>query len=197
MSAAAPPRGAGRPRDPAVDAAVLDATVEVLARDGYAGLTIEAVAGVAGVSKSAIYRRWPDKLAMVLDAIRAQADAEVDHLRDTGDIRADMIATLTEVGHKLVGLDGRLARSVLADIGNHPELAEAVRTELVEPRRRELHERVRRAVEAGQLPRDTDVELVAEVGQAVMFHHLVFLGEPFSDDLPRRIVAQFLPAVEG
>ncbi len=50
-------------------------------------------------------------------------------------------------------------------------------------------------MEAGQLPTGTDVELLAEVGPAVMFHHLVFLGEPFTDDLPRRIVAQFLPAV--
>ena len=195
MSAAAP-RGAGRPRDPAVDEAVLRATIALLAEEGYAALSIEAVANAAGVSRNTIYRRWPDKPAMVLDAIACKADEGDDRFEDSGDLRADLTAMLTHVGEVSEGVDGRIFRSLLAELGTDPELAEAVRAQLVEPRRREMQARVQRAVDRGELPADADVDLLASVGPAVMFHRLVFLGEPFSPELPRRIVAQFFPPLD-
>lgn len=59
----------GRPRDPRIDAAVLRATVELLAESGYAGLLVSAIAERAGTSKPAIYRRWPSKAHLVHEAV--------------------------------------------------------------------------------------------------------------------------------
>lgn len=59
----------GRPRDPRIDAAVLGATVELLAETGYQGLLVSAIAERAGTSKPAIYRRWPSKAHLVHEAV--------------------------------------------------------------------------------------------------------------------------------
>ena len=62
-------RGPGRPRDPQADRAILKATIELLAEDGFGGLSIEAVAARAGVGKTTVYRRWPSKVPLVVDAL--------------------------------------------------------------------------------------------------------------------------------
>lgn len=111
MTAADAPRPVGRPRDPQVDRAVMEATFALLAEAGYDGLTIEAVAHAAGVSKNAIYRRWPDKVAMVLDAIRTMAPHDEVEV-DTGDVRADMATMLRVMVAKFREVDGRLAFSL-------------------------------------------------------------------------------------
>ena len=190
MSAADTPRPVGRPRDPQVDRAVMEATFAMLAEAGYDGLTIEAVAHTAGVSKNAIYRRWPDKVAMVLDAIRTMAphdDLEVD----TGDVRADMATMLRGMVAKFREVDGRLALSLASDLQRHPELGDAVRSGLIEPRRRELQDRVQRAVDDGQLPADADVELLTDVGPALLFHRFMFDGVVPDDDYVDRVIRQF------
>jgi AcrR family transcriptional regulator len=139
----------------------------MLAEVGYEGITIEAVAQRAGVSKNAIYRRWPDKLAMVLDTLEGLAPAK-DH-----------------------GVDGRLAVALASDMTRHPELAEAFNSRLVTPRRRELEDRVRRAVEAGQLPAGSDVELLTAIGPALMQNRIIFDGTPPDHDYVDRIIRQF------
>jgi AcrR family transcriptional regulator len=184
------PRPVGRPRDPHVDRAVLEATFNMLAEQGYEGLTIEAVAHAAGVSKNAIYRRWPDKVTMVLDAIRTVAPHDELEV-DTGDIRADMATMLRGIVAKMRQVDGRLSLSLASELQRHPELGDAVRTQLLEPRRRELHDRVRRAVEAGQVPADADVELLTDVGPALLFHRFVFDGVVPDDDYVERVLRQF------
>ncbi|MFV8318386.1 TetR/AcrR family transcriptional regulator [Mycobacterium sp. 23] len=78
----------GRPRDPRIDAAVLDATVELLAETGYPGLLVSAIARRAGTSKPAIYRRWPSKAHLVHEAV-FPIGAATD-IPDTGSLRQDL-----------------------------------------------------------------------------------------------------------
>lgn len=78
----------GRPRDPRIDAAVLDATVELLAETGYPGLLVSAIAKRAGTSKPAIYRRWPSKAHLVHEAVfPLTATTEIP---DTGSLHEDL-----------------------------------------------------------------------------------------------------------
>src|SRR4051794_12263274 len=79
-----PLRG-GRPRDPACDAAILRAAVEVFVECGYAGVSMEGVAARAGVGKATIYRRYASKAQLVVDAVRCGLSVD-DHLPDTGDL---------------------------------------------------------------------------------------------------------------
>lgn len=78
----------GRPRDPRIDAAVLDATVELLAVTGYPGLLVSAIARRAGTSKPAIYRRWPSKAHLVHEAVFPIGAAT--EIPDTGSLRQDL-----------------------------------------------------------------------------------------------------------
>lgn len=81
---------AGRPRDPALEAAILDATQDLLIEHGFAATTVEAVARAAGTGKAAVYRRWPAKIDLVVAAVQALQSPPV--VPDTGTLRDDLLA---------------------------------------------------------------------------------------------------------
>ena len=116
---------AGRPRDGAIDAAVLRATVELLERDGYVQLTIGEVAARAGTSKPAIYRRWPTKAHLVHDAVFPPQDFA--ELRPAHDARA-AVRTLLGVALELLGRPAARAAlpGLLADTSADTALASDV-----------------------------------------------------------------------
>src|SRR6266700_5147281 len=87
-----PPRR-GRPREHAVDKAILAAAVDLLAEVGYARLTMDQIAARAGVGKASVYLRWPNKVALVAEAIQ-QHSAVVPDVPDTGSLRQDMLTFL-------------------------------------------------------------------------------------------------------
>jgi AcrR family transcriptional regulator len=78
----------GRPRNPRIDGAVLDATVELLGQTGYTALSVDAIARRAGTSKPSIYRRWPSKAHLVHEAVFPMSDAT--DLPDTGSVLGDV-----------------------------------------------------------------------------------------------------------
>jgi AcrR family transcriptional regulator len=187
-----PNRPPGRPRNAACDRAILAAALACLVDDGYAGMSVEGVASRAEVGKATIYRRWPTKSALVVDAVRACAFDQIP-LVDTGDVRADLGRML----HALLDMMRReapLLRAFAIEQTRHPELADAWRLGFLAERRQALREALRRGVERGQLPAATDVELLADVGPALMWQRLTVIGEEPPADLPERILAQFLPA---
>src|SRR5215207_6564595 len=126
----------GRKRDHTRDAEILDAAIDVLAETGYDGMTVDMVAARAKAGKATLYRRWPSKADLVLDAVACMKAAEVDPgaLPDTGTLRGDLIAlikprSIEEASKKMrvmAGLAGMLSRT--------PELAEAANAAIVEPR---------------------------------------------------------------
>lgn len=82
-------RSRGRPRDPGIDRRVLDAAVELLAAEGFASTTIQAVARKAGVRTSVIYRRWPSRLELIEEAIFPGFDDL--SVEPTGDLHRDLV----------------------------------------------------------------------------------------------------------
>jgi AcrR family transcriptional regulator len=181
----------GRRRDPALDRAILEATLESFAADGYAGVSIEGVAARAGVGKATIYRRFPSKAELVVEAMRVGACLS-DHLPDTGDVRADMAAMLRVMVDRLRGPDGHVLLAFAAERIRHPELSAEFQRSVIGAKRAHLQALVASAVERGDLPADTDVQLVAEAGPAFVWHHALN-GLPLTDDLPTRIVDLILP----
>mgnify|MGYP001547276450 CR=1 FL=1 len=106
----------GRPRDPRIVGAVLEATVELLGETGYAELSVDAIARRAGTSKPAIYRRWPSKAHLVHEAVFPLGEAT--ELPDTGSLAGDVramvrrsadVLTTPAAGAALTGLVGELA----------------------------------------------------------------------------------------
>src|SRR6202158_6440145 len=82
-------RSPGRPRSERARVSILRSTLELLAQKGFSELTIEAVAAHAGVGKATVYRWWPDKAALIVDAFAASTTRRL-HFPDTGSVRTDM-----------------------------------------------------------------------------------------------------------
>lgn len=152
------PAAGGRPRDPAIDAAVLTATVELLREDGYGALALEKVAALAGTSKAAIRRRWPQRQRLVIDALASVL--VVPPAPDNGCTRCDLhqsVRLLAEVLHER--LPAGVLAPLIADCSADPGLHEYLLRSLVQPGRAAAAVAVRRAVERGDLQPDVDPEL--------------------------------------
>lgn len=149
--------------------AILDAALGLVGEVGYNKLTIEAIAARAGVGKQTIYRWWPSKAAVLLDASvalsgDAQADGEWTGFPDTGDLAADLKSVLRATVDEFA--DERYsapARALTAAGATDPELGARFTEQLLEPQLALYEARLRSAREAGQLPPDTDLRLTVEM----------------------------------
>lgn len=186
-------RGRGRPRSAEREQDILDATLTALVDEGYDAMTVEGVAARAGAGKATVYRRWPNKAELVADAIRRYACATVPVV-DTGDIRGDLVAVLRALYDAFNGMEGALLAAFTAERLRHPDLSDAFERRFVSGRRAQLRDMVRGAVERGTLAPDTDVELLADVGPAMLLDEFVRRRGRIRPDLPERIVAQFFVA---
>ncbi len=181
-------RPPGRPRSADADRAILRATVDLLADEGYAGVTMEGVAARAGVGKATVYRRWPSKSALVVDAISACRDVGWQP-PDTGSARDDLLAFVQGFRDVLRSSDaGRVMPALVAELNRSPELAATFRDGFVQPRRARVLEAVRRGVERGQVRPEVDAELVADAVVALLQHRFLVTGMEIDDDLPERLL---------
>jgi AcrR family transcriptional regulator len=177
---------AGRPRDPACDAAILQATVDAFTEHGYGGVSIEGVAARAGVGKATIYRRYASKAELVVDAVRGGAQLD-DHLPDTGDLRADLLSLMRPLVDRLRGADGKFLVTFAIERFRNPDLAAEFDRSVIGRKREHIRHLLRGAVDRGDLAADADVDLIAEVPAALLWHHALY-GLPIGDDLLGRIL---------
>lgn len=184
-------RGAGRPRSLETERAILDAAVDLLVEVGFGGMSMEALAARAGVGKAAIYRRWASKEQVVVESLKARNQCHVP-LNDTGDLRADLLAMLEGIRRTMIGEDGPIMTAFVSEKARHPELRAEFERVFVTERRAHVRQIIGAAVERGELPTDTDIDLVGEAGPAILFHHMMVHDRQLDADLPQRIVALLL-----
>jgi AcrR family transcriptional regulator len=177
---------AGRPRDDTRDAVILEATTAVLKDVGYDRLTIDAVAARAKASKATVYRRWPNKAALVVEAIGTLKPAlepgaePLCLFPDTGSLRGDLIAGLQAIATRLSTDEGKLMAAVMTAQARDPELAAAMRG-TTQDKQRSCQTVVDRAVARGELTSTRGVKAFVEVVPALMYNRLLITGEPFDD----------------
>ena len=195
---------AARP-DPRVERsrqAILEATLQLLARDGDVGsLTVEAVAARSGVAKTTIYRRWRDKWELALDAVMIDMLPRLDEPVDVGDTRKELLTVINSVVKTLATPPyGQAMQALVSQIATDPDLARVYREQVVEPRHAELTPVIKRGIARGDLRPDTDVRLIHELLVGPIFYRLLFSGAPLDRNLGRRIVdailAGFAPRVD-
>jgi AcrR family transcriptional regulator len=182
----------GRPREARADHAILKATLELIAECGVHGFRTEDVAARAGVGKGAIYRRHPSKDELVMAAVAALVDEEID-VPDTGSTRADLLALMREAVELYRGsLPGQLMPNLVSAMAERPELASVVREGFLIRRRRALSEVVRRGVERGDLRPDVDLELVLDTLGGPLFYRLLITGGPLDEQLAEGVTELIL-----
>lgn len=168
--------------------AILDAALSLCREQGYANLTIEGIAARAGVGKQTIYRWWPSKGAVVLDALDRDV-AAVLPVPNTGDVVADMRAVITNVNRLLT--DDRWGPHIAALIGeaqHDPAVRSAMVERFITPRRAPMMERLQRAQELGHLPRSLDPKATLEIIFGALYHRLLLRTGPLSADYARLVV---------
>jgi AcrR family transcriptional regulator len=181
----------GRPRDPECDKAILDAALVEYAEGGLDGLSVDAVAARAGVSKATIYRRYPGKVDLVI-AAASMACEESSPRPDTGRLRADLTAVLRNTRRTLDDpVVGAAKRKLIFDATQNNELAEMHR-ELVRGRRDVTITVLRRAIDRGELQPDIDLEFACDTLGAPIFYRYLLMHERVSDRYIEKIVDGFL-----
>lgn len=191
-----PARPPGRPRSERAARAIIDATIDLLAEEGgVSGVSIEAVAGRAGVGKTTIYRRWPNKEALIIDAL---ADLKEPFPEPRGDsAREDLIA----IAHTLVSdrVDKKRLEcywSVMGGAERYPELMSRFTREVVEPRRDIVRMVLRRGMDTGELRADLDVEVTLWMFMGALAHRARAFGVgPVPADFPGRVVDALMAGI--
>lgn len=178
----------GRPRSQEVDRAILTATVDLLAERGLAAMSIEEVAARAGVGKTTIYRRWPSKGLLALDAF-VDSFREEQPLPDTGTLRGDLLSALhawvravtqTPMGPMLTGL--------IAEAQHDPELRGAWRDRVLEPLREQHRVMLDRAIARGEIAASVDRDVVLDLFFGAAEHRLLLGHLPMTGEFIAEVV---------
>ena len=186
-------RPGGRSQD--VANRVFAATIDILTAKGYGALNFQDIAQKADVSRTTLYRRWPTKAELVLEAMTS-ALAERIKLPDTGSLVGDAAEGLRQLGAMLASPFGAAVIASRIELQGAPA-SEDWRGELWIRRFAEFWPMFERARQRGELPKDFDVE--AGLGAAVgAIHYRVFIqARPVDEEWIRRVIAIVTPASPG
>ncbi|WP_055590787.1 TetR/AcrR family transcriptional regulator [Peterkaempfera griseoplana] len=194
----APARAKGRPRNAATDHAILEATRSLLAELGWGGLTMSHVAQRAGVAKTTLYRRWPSKNELVVDAVAVLFDDL--EMTDLGSLRADIEAVVQRFAALLSRPETQAAMLALFAEGTRdPLLRGRIRESIVDPQKRLVHQGRANAQARGELPPDVDeatadqeVDIIFDTIAGAVEHRILVSGQPACEEWISRFTTLLL-----
>ncbi|MGH3209343.1 MAG: TetR/AcrR family transcriptional regulator [Trebonia sp.] len=173
----------GRPRSARAHEAILEAAAGLLLERGLDAVSMDTVAARARVSKATIYRWWPTKEALALDALYTTWTAAAPVPGDAGSLREDLIALLSPWA-RFVGTGQPYARviaALLAKARTDKDFAAEYQQRVVEPRRAQAREIFGRAIERGEIPAELDLEVALDLIYGPLYHRLLQGHAPLDD----------------
>jgi AcrR family transcriptional regulator len=188
VTAPEPAPARGRPRSEKASRGILEAAADLLLENGLAAVSMDAVAARAGVSKATIYRWWPTKETLALDALYHEW-AAVPPPRDTGSLRSDLLSQLRP-WVRLAGQRpyGRAIAALVTEAQTDPEFAREYRARFVEPRRDPVRTILRRAIDRGEIPASTKIEVAVDLLYGPVYHRLLHGHAPLNDRFIRDVI---------
>lgn len=167
----------GRKRDHSRDPEILAAALDILAEKGYERMTVDMVATRARAGKATLYRRWPSKAELVIDAVACMKSTHPADLPDTGSLRGDLVANIKAPAVKDGERKLRIMAGMVSLMSESPEFADAARSVIVEPRAAALRTLIRRAIDRGEVTPDVDVHVLAQVIPSMTAYKSLMLGQ--------------------
>ena len=193
----APAPHRGRPRSEQADRAITAAALELLAERGVAGMSIEEVASRAGVGKATIYRRWSSKGALALDAFVTEFRQQ-QPLPDTGTLRGDLRAELRAWVRAVTQTPvGRMLGDLIGEAQHDRDLATSYRERVLEPLRQQHRIMLDRAIARGEIPPDTDREVILDLLFGAAQHRLLLGHLPLTDRFVRDVVEVIIYGIQA
>lgn len=162
----------GRPRSEAARQAILRAANDLLARDGFQAVTMEAIAAEARVSKATLYRWWTCKAAVLMDAFLAET-GPCPPFPDTGCVREDLRRQMGGLAKAMVGPFGALLSGMIAEAQTDPDAAAAFRARYLAPRRAEAEKALVRGQVRGEIRADADLDTVIDALYGPLYYRLL------------------------
>jgi AcrR family transcriptional regulator len=188
----------GRPRSAEAHQAILDATLSLLATQGFAGMSIEEVANRAGVGKATIYRWWDSKENLALEALQHLYAKQP--IIDTGDLRHDLIAMIEDfiqfIEERKPQLEG-LTFKLIGEFKTHPKLFQMFYARIVEPRLQRVLQMIEQAQERGELRKDLDPLVLFGLCGSPYLYRMLLCGKivPQGDHWAEQVVDAILHGV--
>jgi AcrR family transcriptional regulator len=188
----------GRPRSEAARKAVLAAAAELLLDRGLPGVSMDAVAERAGVSKATIYRWWPTKETLALDMLYNEWAKVTPQEYESGSLRVDLLALLGAWSRLASGRPyGRVVAAMLMEGQTDPGFSAEYQRRMVEPRREQARAIFGHAVERGEIPAGTKIEVAIDLIYGPLYHRLLHghapLDDQFVDDIVGLALRGLLP----
>jgi AcrR family transcriptional regulator len=179
----------GRPRSEQARNAILDAAAELLLAHGLEAVSMDAVAQRADVSKATIYRWWPTKETLALEALYHEWEPARRSPRDTGSLRADLLSLLRPWVRRVRARPyGRVIAALVTEANTDPDFAEQYRARFVQPRREPARALFRRAIDRGEIPADTDIEVALDLIYGPIYHRLLHGHARLTDRFVQAVV---------
>src|ERR1700712_2570560 len=176
-----------RPLDRAKDRAITAAVVDVLARLGYSGFTMDDVALAAGVGKAAIYRRWSSKTDLLVSYTEGSIEGTLD-VSDTGSLRTDLVVLLSSAVAHFNGPAGRANRALLSAVHDDPVLAAAYHAGPVAQWSAAFQQVFDRAARRGEISPAVASPVAAEAGAAILVQRWLLWGAHIDEALVTAVV---------
>jgi AcrR family transcriptional regulator len=183
----------GRPRNENIDRQVLAAVLDVLTTRGYKAVTMVGIARRVKRSRASVYRRWPSKPHLVADCLLRTMGASP--APDTGVLRDDLRAAVGTLQRAFSGPLRHALPGLVADMAHDPELAQAVRSQVLAPRRKSMRDALHRARTRGEARGDLDYEAVLDLLAGPFYFRALFGHGRANRRLTRNVVDYVLRVV--
>jgi AcrR family transcriptional regulator len=182
-------------RSARVQAAVFEATIDLLEEKGYEALSFAAIAARAGINKTSLYRRWETKDQLIVDAVSSQVVKDFP-IPDTGTLRSDLIELVRALRAFLQSSGGQ-ALVQIATVFRGTSVASSLCHDYWRHRYPYLRPLFDRAIARGELSPGVDLQLLFEALLGILYARAFLLGEPLDETLPERIVDLIMPGLGG
>jgi AcrR family transcriptional regulator len=188
-------RRPGRPRSERATAAILRAAGELLDSRGLDGLSVDAIAARAGVSKATIYRWWPNKAAIVMDAVLNVTAPQIP-FPDTGSVREDLRQQMRSVVRLFTKTaTGRALVALIAQSQHDAVTATALHERFIAPRRTTAGDVLRRGIDRGELRPDLNVDTAIDTLYGPLYYRLLVSGDPLTPRYVDRVIDHIYPTL--
>lgn len=178
----------GRPRSEETKKAILTASYELSLENGFNVVTVEGIAKRAGVSKATIYKWWPNKAAVILDAFFAATESMLQ-VPDTNSVTEDLFIQVNNLASFITSPKGKVIKELIAEGQFDANIADEYRNRYFNPRRLISRHIIERGILRGELKKDLDIELSIDLIFAPLFYRLLITGETMDSAFVKSLIS--------
>ncbi len=190
------PRRPGRPRSDQAKRAILKSTLRLLEKRGFHDLSIEGIAQHARVSKATVYRWWPNKAELVLDAFLSVVEPEL-HFEKGVPARTALKAQMVRLSRIFSGHTGSVLSAVIGAGQSEPEMLSAFRNRWIEPRRAEARDLLREATANGEITSAFPPDTILDVLYGALYFRMLIGRDKLSDEYVDAVFSMVYSGLSG